>query len=542
MLLVSMVVWLSFSLQAGQSGPRAAPEGEIARRFEEAQRAFHAGELDRAVAAYKDVLRLQPGLVAARMNLGLVYFSTGDYEHASAEMMRVLEAQPALAPAAVILGLSYMKLGSPQRAVAPLRRAVRLAPSDREARAALAACDQAIQNYREAAEQFRALFALESDPELALFQLGHNYLALSKHVMERLVRQPRAASRIHRLKADLLAERSLWNEAEQEYRKAIALDPAQPGLPAALAYVLVNQGRADELARQSGGTVGSRDPAVLAKDAIGQRCSSGTDQDCAARLRSKRVLSAAEHIVLGKALLRMGEDEPSSDQFADALALKTDDAEATYWLVRSYARLSEAVFAKLFAAFPDSARTHQLRAETLQVREAYPEAIEEYKAAIRLRPQDTELYEALGGLYLMTRSFAEARDTLETAERLGPTGRILHLLGRVYLGLDLPNRAAPYLEKAVHSEPDLLEAHADLGRAYLQTSKPELAARELKQAAPLDRSGDLHYLLYQCYTALGQSRLASDALAQSRALRKAAFAGDRTKLAGASEAEPPIEK
>jgi tetratricopeptide (TPR) repeat protein len=540
MLLVSLAVVLSLGLQAGQSGTPAASDAEITRRFEDAQSAFHAGELDRAITAYKDVLRLRPGLVEARMNLGLVYFSTGDYEHSSQEMVRVLEAKPSFAPATVILGVSYMKLGSPQRAVVPLRRAVHLTPSDREARAALAACDEAIQNYREAAEQFRALFALESDPELALFQLGRNYLALSKRVMERLVEQPRAASRIHRLKADLLTERSLWNDAEQEYRKAIALDPAQPGLTAALAYVM-SRGKADGPAQQRGGTL-SQDKDVLGKEAIGQACPSGTDRECAAHLRSKGVLSAAEQTVLGKALLRMEEYEAASDQFASALRLKADDTEAAYWLIRSYALLSEAVFAKLLAAFPDSARTHQLRAETLQVREAYPEAIEEYRAATRLRPRDAELYEALGGVYLMTRSFAEARDALETAERLSPTARILHLLGRVYMGLDQPNRAAPYLERAVQADPALLEAHADLGRTYLQTGKPELAARELRQAARLDRSGDLHYLLYQCYNALGESRLASEALIQSRALRKAAFAGDRTRLAGASEAEPPIAK
>src|SRR5205085_12442500 len=150
------------------------------------------------------------------------------------------------------------------------------------------------------------------------------------------------------------------------------------------------------------------------------------------RLRSKGTLSAEQHVALGKTLLRMREDEPASDQFAAALSAKKDDLEATYWLARSYARLSDAVFTKLLGAFPDSVRTHQLRAETFAIREAYPEAIEEYRAAIRLLLQDTELYEELGRLYLLTHALPEARELLETAERLVPSARVYHLLGGLY--------------------------------------------------------------------------------------------------------------
>lgn len=522
---LGLVTWLLVGLQLAQTTPRAS-DTEIAGEFEAAQRAFHAGQPDRAIAGYKEVLKFRPNLLEARMNLGLVYFSTGDYARASSEMTRVVEADPSLAAASAVLGLSYMKLGSPQRATAPLRRAVRLTPQDRDARAALAACAAELYNYREAAEQFRALFALEADQELALFQLGRNYLALSKDITERIARLSRAQPWMNRLKGDLLVKQSLWKEAEREYRKALLLDPEQPGLQVSLAYVLRNEERAPASVT------------VVPREAIGRGCLSRSDEDCEVYLRSKRALSSAEHLALGKALLRMGKDEPASDQFATVLSVQADNAEAAYWLIRTYAHLSEVLFEKLVAAFPDSGRTHQLRAETLQVREAYPDAIKEYRAAIGLQPRDTELYEELGGLYILTRSFDDARDLLDAAGRLHPSARIAHLLGQAYLGLDKPDQASVYLEKAVRSDPGLLEAHADLGRAYLKTGKAALAARELQQAARLDRSGDLHYLLYQCYSALGETHLASEALAQSRILRKAAFANDRAKLGGATDRGP----
>jgi tetratricopeptide (TPR) repeat protein len=516
------------------AAPQASEE-QVAARFQEARDAFHSGRWDAAAAAYKDVLRWRPSLIEARVNLGLVFFTAGDYEHAAQEMTRAIEAQPSLAPAHVILGLSWMKMASPRKAAAFLRLGVRLNPSDREAREALALCDRATGNYREAAEQSRALFALERDPVTAWFQLGRAYLELSRQLMDEMISRYKHSAWFQRLKADLLVDRSLWTDAEQQYRKALALEPSQPGLRVALASTLAHQGKTDEArALVAPATLDGTDFAV---GSIAPGCAAGDDKTCVVRLRAKRVRTTDDHVRLGRTWLRLGDDEKGSDALSAALQQR-DDAETVYWLVRTYARLSERCFGELVSSFPDSARTHQLRAETLRIRGVNDEAIREYRIAIRLRPDDAELHAALGELYLLTRSPADARAALEAAERLNPDARTLHLLGRVYLDQDQFQKAIPCLERAVRSAPELLEAHADLGRVYLRAGKPDPAAGELEKALPLDRSGDLHYLLFQCYSALGRRESASNALARSRALRKAAFAGDRAKLFGAGGTEP----
>ena len=507
----------------------ALSEDQIAAMFEEAQRAFHSGQFDRAIATYQDVLRIRPGLAEARVNLGLVYFSAGDYTSASTEMARVLQQQPSLGAANAILGMSYLKLGFAQKAAAPLRRAVRLAPADREAATALAECEVALHNYREAGRQFRAVFAMEQNRELALFQLGHSYLRLSKQLTEELSGDSHDFSWVHRLKGDLLAEQCLWTEAAKEYAAASELDPAQKGLSSELDYVRSRRGEPSG----SCGSNAAKSQFDWMRKVVGRSCASGSDEECASQLQAKPLLSASEHVALGKVSLRIGNDEAASDEFAAALALKKDDAESRYWLIRSYARLSDAVFAELVGAFPDSVRTHQLRAETFAVRGAYTNAIEEYRTAIRLFPQELELYEELGGLYIATHAFTEAQELLDTALRRGPNARVCHLLGQVYLELEQPERAVAYLENASAMVPELPELHADLGKAYFRVGNMQLAARELKHAAPIDRSGDLHYLLYQSYVKLGEPRLAAAALAQSRSLREAAFTTDRKRLTGA---------
>ncbi len=521
---VAVLLFVSLGLHAGQSGARQATDDEIAARFQEAQRAFHSGLHDRAAAAYKDLLRLRPGLVEARVNLALVYFTVGDYEHTAGEMTRVLESQPALPAANLFLGLSLVKLGFPAKAVLPLRRALDANPSNPEARAALAWCYKETRNYRGAAEEYRRLFAQERDPETGLYMLGHSYLELSRQLTEEMMRLHRATAWAHRLKADLFAERAIWKEAEQEYRKALAIEPAQVGLQAALTGVL-------RMAAQ---------PAI---ETAASGCAERDDQACAALLRSKRRLVAAEWVRLGRTLLRLNDVQGASEAFAAALAQKPDGIESLYWLIRAYARLADAAFANLASAFPESARTHELRAEIHRLRGAYPESIEEYRAAARRRPDDAGLFRALGELYLQTGSPDQAREVLEIAQRLNPgNAHVQFLLGRVFLARDDFEKAIPYLENAVREGPELLEVHAALGRAYFRTGKHALAVRELKKAAPLDHYGDLHYLLYQCYSALGREDLASAALAQSRSLRKSAFAGDQAKLAEVAEGEPVTDR
>jgi hypothetical protein len=71
------------------------------------------GPFRRGIDQLKQVLRLDPDLVAARVNLGLAYHATGDYRLAVAELGQASKQSPDLLPASLFLGLSYLKLGFP---------------------------------------------------------------------------------------------------------------------------------------------------------------------------------------------------------------------------------------------------------------------------------------------------------------------------------------------------------------------------------------------------------------------------------------------
>jgi lipopolysaccharide biosynthesis regulator YciM len=77
----------------------------------------------------------------------------------------------------------------------------------------------------------------------------------------------------------------------------------------------------------------------------------------------------------------------------------------------------------------------------------------------------------------------------------------------------------------------MLEARAELGKAFLHTGRPELAIGELEKVSSIDYYGNLHYQLYEAYRKLGKAELAQKALARSQELRKESVANQVAKVA-----------
>lgn len=628
----------------------SAVNNEVIAHFEAGQRASSSGQFDRAVAEYQVVLRLEPTLTEARVNLGLAYHALGQYSLAVAELEKALRQRPSLVGANLFLGIDYLKLGLPRKAMGPLQAALRAEPYNREAQRALAACLLGQDQYTQALEQFRALASSEADPSEGLYTLGQSYLDLAKQLSGRMSQHHENSAWANRLAGDLLAERHQWTDAAVLYQKAIALDPKQPGLRASLGSMYLHQGKVQaaegefqkgleldsknepawiglaEVQLVNGATrvalesvskiweifppfLGQqtsfpsvelspervsqltaelenapdspskyfllsnlyRNPAIpgsatentskarqqwaaLQEDLAGwheksvsksetaaRLCQSHLYVACASRLQSEEKRSAAEGVLLGEALLAVGEDSQAAGTFAAALSSDTTNLRAAYWLARTYTKLATASFDRLMEEFPDSWHAHQFRGEADELRFAYDDAVRELQLAIRSRPDAPELHEALGRLYFLKKSFPQAEEELKTAVQLDP-GRApsLFLLGRLRLDRHQAPESIPYLQTALRYDPNLLEARAALGQAYMRSGQAEQAVPQLERAASTDTYGDLHYLLYVAYRKLGKDDLATKALARSQELRKssATLHQEKVKEAGEEETQP----
>jgi tetratricopeptide (TPR) repeat protein len=633
---VLLVLW---SISPGSAIGQTSEE-QIERSFHAGQRALQEGNFTRAVEEFKKVLALDPTLLEAEVNLGLAYQSLFEYDVAVRHLTKALRERPNLVGPTVIVGMDYLKLGSPEKAIPFLEQALKLDPLNRDAREALASAYLGQENFRCAAEQFQQIAAHEADKSEAWFKLGHEYLDLAARLAYRGAHLYHESAWGHRFLGDLLFQRGRWDDARKEYEKALAIEPAQPGLHTSLGQTYLHAQKMPEAerefrlelqldARNEGAWLGLADtqlaenqpgralesvrnvwmispeflavqrdfpatelPAESVKASIAavadapigppkhfflaalcaatneracadrewksfqddfavarQAATAGANEDpcqahryplCIEILRTRKNPTDSDRLLLGKAYFTLQQYQLAADSFAQVPGATKQNAEASYWLARSYQAQGTEAYARLQESFPDSWRARQLRAEGSALRGDFDDALKEFQAALQVRPNEPELHEALGELYLDHHSDdAAAQSELENALALDPSRtRALYLLGRLFVQKKDNDKALPYLEKALRLQPDFVEANSLLGTAYVRLGRFAEAIPKLAKAVPSDHYGNVHYQLYIAYKKLDRPELARKELALSQELRRSYLERDEALIMGSHQPEP----
>ena len=259
---------------------------------------------------------------------------------------------------------------------------------------------------------------------------------------------------------------------------------------------------------------------------------------CADSLKARKHLTDAERLLLGRTYFTLQQYERAADSLAQVQGVSNENAQASYWLARTYHALGAEAYAQLEESFPDSWRAHQLRAEGYALRQNLDDALKEFQAALQLRPNESELHEALGQVYLDNQADEDAQSELEKALTLDPSRtHALYLMGRLYVQKRENEKALPYLQRALRLQPDLVDASSLLGTAYVRLGQFANAVPKLEKAAPLDHYGSVHYELYLAYRKLGQVELAQKALARSQDLRRSSLEHDQAVIMGSPQVE-----
>ena len=149
--------------------------------------------------------------------------------------------------------------------------------------------------------------------------------------------------------------------------------------------------------------------------------------------------------------------------------------------------LQEAVARHDIARDPhDFAQQYNLGA-MLQARGDVREALEHYRAAVSLRPQDAIANNALGGALLATGNARAALGPLREAVKTQPDYFPAHYnLGNALASLEQYREAAKEFQAAVRLRPDDSMAQANLGGALAASGELEEAQRHLEKAVQLD--------------------------------------------------------
>jgi tetratricopeptide (TPR) repeat protein len=162
-----------------------------------------------------------------------------------------------------------------------------------------------------------------------------------------------------------------------------------------------------------------------------------------------------------------------------ALVAATRARNATY-------RTELALWQDTVTKQPDNVTARNNLGNALKQAGRFPEAIEQYAAALRREPGNPEAHNNLGGALQETGRSAKAASEFQAALRAAPQFAEAHNnLGLTWSKLGRPEAAAKEFAAALAIRPDYAEAHANLGDVFGGTGRPQQAAAEYRLALRL---------------------------------------------------------
>ncbi|MGA7633693.1 MAG: tetratricopeptide repeat protein [Terriglobales bacterium] len=231
--------------------------------------------------------------------------------------------------------------------------------------------------------------------------------------------------------------------------------------------------------------------------------------------------SAEFRIRVASALLEAGESENALKVLDRLPPAERNSAEASYWRARCYEKLATAAYLRLYQADPNSYRLHQLMGDLEAARGDDGKAIEEYRAALAIKSSLPNLHYSLGHLLWKDLKVPEARVEFEAELALNPRHPgALNDLGDTYLLEHQPDKALPYLLRALAADSTNPDIHRDVGTAYSELGDYHKAEEQFKIAVSADHDGSVHYKLARVYQALGEKENAAHEFALSSALNR----------------------
>jgi tetratricopeptide (TPR) repeat protein len=267
------------------------------------------------------------------------------------------------------------------------------------------------------------------------------------------------------------------------------------------------------------------------------------EQYSRARPCTSRVLkpnsSADFRLLLARSLFEGGDYEAALEVLSKLAPVDGNSPEAAYWRARCYEKLATAAYLRLYKVDADSYRMHQLLGDLAAAKNEDGKAIEDYRAAIALKPSLPNLHYSLGHVLWKDLKVKEAREEFESELKINSRHPgALNELGDTYLLEHEPEKALALLTQASALEPHNPDFHRDVGTACFGLHQFEKAAAEFRIALSGDHDGSVHYKLARVYQAMGEKEKAAHEFEVSTALNQESH----SKLEKQTERLDQIEK
>jgi tetratricopeptide (TPR) repeat protein len=187
------------------------------------------GHFDVAIAEFRKLTELEPGVAEGFVSLGQAYLENHDYGRAISSLKQALKLSPDLQPAHQLLGYALLAQGYAAEAIPHLQKA--------QDDAALGIAQLEAGQLRDAVTNLQAALAKSpNDPDL-LYYSGRASGLLSKQWIDTLLAAYPDSPRAHQAMAENYYVLRQMPQAEKEFQEAIRLRPDLPKIHLELGLV-----------------------------------------------------------------------------------------------------------------------------------------------------------------------------------------------------------------------------------------------------------------------------------------------------------------
>ena len=508
---------------------------------------------DEAIAYFKQAAFGNPGDVQVQLGLGQAYAGSGKTRLASASYARAVQLDPANADAWYHLGVSYLEQVEANARILLTRHResayvqTLIAETFAEQRALI-----------QAEDTYKKVLALSKFPPDS--HAGYGFVLLNRHDLEEAERELSAelaanpgslmaklgVARLHleqgatakaakeivgiwgtdagfvRANSSLF-KAGLAGSKRAELNGALQELQASGDIPAETAALLDDPSQEKLLTGLAGSRTGIPASGKGAAADAAKLYASGSYGRCRDVLISRPQPLAAKDLQLLVLCAYLTGDYPNAMKASGRLAQNpSTEVEGLYWETKSAQNLASASLADASAADPNSPKLHVLLGDIYRQQKNAPEAEQEYRKALALRPADTGAQFGLALALLAEGQNDESLSLAQVALEKHPDDPELNaVMGEILCARNEYADAEPYLKKSLNTKPEFVfRVHALLGNVYAKTDRTQEAIAELRLALDSDKDGSLHYQIARLYLKVGDRASANQAFEVSKRLQR----------------------
>lgn len=192
---------------------------------------------------------------------------------------------------------------------------------------------------------------------------------------------------------------------------------------------------------------------------------------------------------------------------------------------RVHLSVSEETYRQMYNIAPNSWQVHRVRAQLAARAERHKDAIAEYEAALKMAPNEVDLYDELGGEYRKNGNLEQAQAVYAKELQISPHNVVaLYNLGAIRVDRGNPAAGVPLLQEALKLNPNSAMPCYYLGHAFEELGEYEQAATYFEKAVQISSDTDIaktaYYRLFQIYRKLHRQSDSEKALNKYQALRE----------------------